>query len=74
MSYDRDWDQVPKSRRDEKVLKEILVGFPERGKEMSGCEVLPSDRHQVSRRRFGFGKGRETGLKGRRRDEEDYER
>jgi hypothetical protein len=29
MSYDRDWDQVLKSRRDLKALKEILSGFPD---------------------------------------------
>ena len=40
MPYDRDWDQVPKSRRDLKALKEILSGFPDRGKETSGIEVV----------------------------------
>jgi hypothetical protein len=46
MSYDRDWDQVPKSRRDLKALKEILSGFPDRGKETSGIEVVQLE-HQV---------------------------
>jgi hypothetical protein len=73
MSYDRDWDQVPKSRRDLKALKEILAGFPERGKEASRIEVVHIER-QAARRRFGlFGQERLTGWGGQRRNE-DYER
>src|SRR5215467_12004983 len=30
MNYERGWDQPPKSRRDRKVLLEILAAFPER--------------------------------------------
>src|ERR1700720_4757384 len=50
-SYHRDWDQVPNSRRDLKALNEILSGFPDRGKETSGIEVVQLE-HQASRRRF----------------------
>lgn len=73
MSYDRDWDQVPKSRRDLKALKEILSGFPDRGKETSGIEVVQLE-HQASRRRFWlFRNARPTGQRGQRRDD-DHER
>ncbi len=73
MSYDRDWDQVPTSRRDLKVLKEILAGFPERGKETSRIVVVHME-PQAPRPRFGlFGQARLTGWRGRRRNE-DYER
>jgi hypothetical protein len=73
MSYDRDWDEVPKSRRDLKALKEILAGFPEREKETSLIEVVHIER-QATRRRFGlFRKWRSTGRRGQPRDD-DHER
>jgi hypothetical protein len=73
MSYDRDWDEVPKSRRDLKALKEILAGFPERGKETSRIEVVHMER-QASRRRFWlFGNARPMGRRGQRRAD-DHER
>ena len=74
MHYERGWDQVPTSRRDRKVLKEILAGFPERGREMDGDEGFRLDRPQTSRPRFWlFRKGRPTGLREQRRDD-DHER
>jgi hypothetical protein len=73
MSYDRDWDQVPKSRRDLKALKEILSGFPDRRKETSGIGVVQLG-HQASRRRFWlFRNARPAGRRGQRRSD-DHER
>jgi hypothetical protein len=62
MNYERGWDQQPASRRDRKVLREILAGFPDRQREeMSTAESRP-------RGRFTFGKARWSE---RARDDED---
>ena len=56
-----------------KALKEILSGFPDRGKETSGIEVVHLG-HRASRRRFWlFRNARPTGQRGQRRDD-DHER
>jgi hypothetical protein len=74
MHYDRDWDQVPASRRDRKVLREILAGFPERGRELERDGGLHLDPPQTSRPRFClFRNGRPTGRRGQRRAD-DHER
>ena len=69
MSYERAWDQPPASRRDRKVLQEILAGFPDRPRDQSSKEASAAERR--ARGRFTFGKARRSQ---RTRDNDDYER
>ena len=69
MHYDRSWDEKPARRRDRKVLREILAGFPDRQRDKANNE--PPVPKQKSRRRFAFGKAHSPG---RARDDDDYER
>ena len=69
MNYDRGWDEKPARRRDRKVLREILAGFPDRQRDKAENE--PPAPKEKSRRRFVFGK---THSSGRARDDDDYER
>jgi hypothetical protein len=67
MHYDRGWDEKPARRRDRKVLREILAGFPDRqpDKDHDGAP------EKKPRRCFAFGRARWSG---RTRDDNDYER
>jgi hypothetical protein len=67
MHYDRGWDEKPARRRDRKVLREILAGFPDRqsDKDHDGAP------EKNPRRRFAFGKTRASG---RARNDDDHER
>ena len=58
MNYDRGWDEKPARRRDRKVLREILAGFPDRPREKANDE--PPAPERKSRRRFVFGKTRSS--------------
>jgi hypothetical protein len=69
MSYDRGWDLQPASRRDRKVLQEILSGFPDRQRDETGRQTKTPDTGQS--RRFKFGKARRSA---RTQDDDDYER
>ena len=69
MSYERGWDQQPTSRRDRKVLREILAGFPDRPWDQTGKETSAAERRP--RGRFTFGKARRSQ---RTRDDDSYER
>ena len=69
MNYERGWDQEPASRRDRKVLREILAGFPDRPRDQTGKETSAAERRP--RGRFTFGKTRRSQ---RTRDEDSYER
>jgi hypothetical protein len=69
MHYDRGWDEKPARRRDRKVLREILAGFPDRQAEKTNNEAPAPQRE--SRRHLAFGKVR---LSNRTRDDADYER
>jgi hypothetical protein len=73
MSYDRSWDQIPVTRRDRKVLKEILAGFPVREREQGQGETFGLRQQQAARRRIGLGTMRLSRLK-RDRHSEDHER
>jgi hypothetical protein len=53
MNYERGWDQEPASRRDRKVLEEILAGFPERGREQTDRESSSAWRRCGWRSMFG---------------------
>jgi hypothetical protein len=69
MHYDRGWDEKPARRRDRKVLREILAGFPDRQRDKTNNE--PPAPEQKSCMRFAFGKALSPG---RARDDDDYER
>ena len=69
MHYDRGWDEKPARRRDRKVLREILAGFPDRQHDIAKNE--PPAPEEKSRRSFDFVK---THSSGRARDDDDYER
>jgi hypothetical protein len=69
MNYERGWDQQPASRRERKVLQEILAGFPYRQREQTNNE--PGTAEARPRERFTFSKGRRSQ---RTRDDDDYER
>ena len=69
MHYDRGWDEKPARRRDRKVLREILAGFPDRQVEKTNNEAKVERRE--SWRRLAFGKARSSY---RTRDDDDYER
>lgn len=67
ISYERGWDQRPKSWRDRQALREILAGFPDEH-EKAQASKLP-DRPQ---RYFAF--ARKTFLQARDRSKDHYER
>ncbi len=69
MNYKRGGDQEPASRRDRKVLEEILAGFPERGRQQTDRESSTARRRRGGRSMFG--KARHSH---RTRDDDDYER
>ena len=53
MNYERAWDQPPASRRDRKVLREILAGFPDRQQDQTGKGTSAAERKSRGRLRFG---------------------
>jgi len=65
MNYDRGWDQPPESRRDRKVLEEIVAGFPDRPRNQDSAQPRPTERKE--RRIFRVRSNRE-------RSGDDYER
>ena len=69
MDYDRGWDEAPASRRDRKVLQEILAGFPNRQREQGNDDV--ADAKRIPSRGFAFSRAR---LSGRARNDDDYKR
>ena len=69
MNYERGWDQKPASRRDRKVLREILAGFPDRQRDQTDKEISTAESRP--RGGFTFGKARWSE---RARADDDYER
>jgi len=73
MNYDRGWDQMPATRRDRKVLKEILAGFREPQREAE-AGIAGEERKPASRRSFRSGRLRAPRFGRRDRSETDDER
>jgi hypothetical protein len=73
MHYSRGWDQMPATRRDRKVLKEILAGFPGRGREKAESGIGGEERGPASRQSFRSGRLRAPRL-GRDRSDQALER
>ena len=62
MNYDRGWDQMPATRRDWKVLKEILAGF-RRSQRDAESGIAGEEQKQASRRSFLSGRLRAPGFR-----------
>ncbi len=64
---------MPATRRDRKVLKEILAGFPEFQRKNNHVDGSSTERKPASRRNFSFKKARFPRAEQNRGDR-DYER
>jgi hypothetical protein len=73
MNNDGGWDRMPATRRERKVLKKILAGFPEPGREKAEAGLSIEAQKAGSPRPFRFGRTRAQHFE-RDRSETDFKR